>query len=157
MSDLDLLEKRLNRSAFYNYTIAASGVVFGVPLAAGTVWLVSVGDLFHAGVVGLLTLVFLAGSALFVSEGRAFRPARESVVYKALTGDSQGLAWAHGVIGRNSGVKVYFLDGKQFTIIANRDDSATLLSLVQRQAPHALLGFGDEQEARYRALVAARK
>ena len=154
MSDLALLEKRIRRTAVQDGLIAV--VMFAMALLVlFAAWSTTkAGITGRTAVVGLFGLAFVWVAWLMFDSARALWPARESTVYKELSGDGKAIAWAHLTTGSLSATKVYFLDGTMCTIYAGKRDSETLLNLVAQRAPRAILGFGPEQQAAYAALVA---
>lgn len=154
MSELALLEKRIRSTAVQDALIAvvvfamALGVLFGV-------WSTSkAGITGRTAMVGLFGLAFVWVAWVMFDTARALWPAQESTVYKELSGDGKAIAWSHLTTGSLSAIKVYFVDGTMCTIYAGKRDSEALLGFVGQRAPHAILGFGSEQEAAYAELVA---
>jgi len=149
MHDLDLLEQRIKRSAIQDFFYAAVVLALAVLALVGAATRVVAADYSQAAFIALLGLCMGLGSWAMAQSGRALWPARSSVVYRAMTGDAKSIAWAHLTAGSTSAIKVYFLDGEMVTLYANRRDAETLLAFVHHRAPHAIFGYGPEQQRLY--------
>lgn len=157
METLKLLEKRITRTVVQDALIAV--VVFGLALVAIAAAVTRArseldGRTIMMGVMGLGNLW---AAWVMAQSARALWPARSSKVYTALAADGQNIGWAHLTTGSFTALKVYFLDGTMCTLYAGRRDAEALLAFVEERAPHAVLGFGADQEAAYVALVNQRR
>jgi hypothetical protein len=149
----ELLEQRLRYHAIQCLVLSGTSLLLAAGLFAGAVVQVMEG-VYQQG-------AFLAGGGLLFSwltwaqvQGwRTNRVPRAGWVYKELTGDAKGVAWFHRVVGSNNGVRIYFLDDQHITIPANHQDSEALMAWIRWRAPHAILGYGAEQQRCYEELV----
>ncbi len=149
MQDLDLLEQRIKRSAIQDFFVAASVLALAALALVGAASRVMAADYSQAAFIALLGLCMVLASWAMAQSGRALWPARSSVIYRAMTGDSKTIAWAHLTTGSTSSLKVYFLDGDMVTLYANRQGAETLLAFVHHRAPHAIFGYAPEQQRLY--------
>lgn len=144
-----VLESRLRATAILNWVMAASGLAVGLVLATVTVGTAKTSTYGQVAFVFVMTLGAFAMTWVMVQTARALHPIRGSIPYRALTEDATALAWAYFVLGRSSGIKLHFIDGDMFHVHTNRTDGALLLELVRARAPHAILGYGAEQQRLY--------
>lgn len=151
---LILLEKRIRWSALRNALIAL--VVFALALivlaAAGTRARTTLDP--KTAMVAVFGALFLWAAWVMAGNARRLVPVKASRVFRELSGDARGIAWTHLTVGSYSAINIYFLDGTMCTLYASRRDCEKLLELVTQKAPHAILGFGREQERAYAYLVA---
>jgi len=143
-----LLEKRIKWTVAQNVGAAVLFLLAGalvVTAGAHTLWAGNWKGLLLLG-IGLLMVWVGRGIG---QDADAGWPARESRLFKALSVDARDVCWAHCTEGGYSALKVYFVDGTSFHLSANQRDSQTLLAWVAERAPHALLGFGPEEQAAY--------
>ena len=156
MSGLELLEHRIRRTALQEAAIAVVVLgVAGVVLAAAAFRARTQFDA-KTMVVGGFGLVFLWVTWIFVQNARELWTPQDARVWLQLTGDAKEVAWAHRTQGSVNAVKIYFLDGKLCTLYAGKKDGEALLAFVQDRAPHALIGFGADQQKAYLERVRAR-
>jgi len=149
MHDLDLLEQRIKRSAIQDFFVAAAVLALSALALVGAATRVMAADYSQAAFIAFMGLCTGFASWAMAQSGRALWPARSSVIYRAMTGDAKSIAWAHLTTGSTSAIKIYFLDGDMVTLYANRRDAETLLAFVHHRAPHAIFGYGPEQQRLY--------
>ncbi len=154
MNELVLLKKRLGWTAVQDVVIAVVVLAMSMAVIAGAFMPGTTGNRVFMGVLGL---VFLWVAWVMIGSARAAWPAEASVIYRELTGDAQGIGWAHLTVGKTNSLKVYFLDGTLCTVYCNRRDGQMLLSFIQQRAPQALFGWGADQQKEYSARVDQRR
>lgn len=155
--DFDLLEKRIKSTAIQSFILSVLALLFGLALLAASAS-AAVQRQYQA-TAGMLVMAAISMFAAWsmLQNGRSLWPPRSSKIYTELSGDARQVSWAHPVVGKSNGVRVHYIDGEQLTLEANRQDSERLIRLIQQQAPHAILGYGQPQQKLYHDLVKARK
>lgn len=152
---MEVLESRIRATAFQG---AAIGLVCAVValglLGAGAVTAVT-GTLGRGTVLALFGLGTLAIGWVMASEARTCWPARRAELYRVFEAEPHRVWWVYGKVGRNSGVVVCLDDGAPRTLSANRDQIAAIQELARQRSPGVLLGWGDEQQRRYRERLRA--
>jgi hypothetical protein len=149
----ELLEQRLRYYAIQCYFLSGTSLLLAAGLFAGAVSQVMEGVYQQGAFLGGGGLLFLGVTWALIQNGRANGSPRSTRVYTELTGEAKGVAWFHRMIGSNNGVRIHFLDGQEITIPANHRDSEALMAWIRWRAPHAILGYGAEQQRRYTDLV----
>ncbi len=154
MNELELLKKRLWWTAFQDVVIAVVMIGMSVAMFAGAAFGKTTSSTIMMGLFGV-ACVWLTW--VMIESARAAWPAEKSVIHRELTGDALGIGWAHLTVGKTNSIKVYFLDGTMCTVYCNRRDGQTLLGFIQSRAPHALFGWGADQQKEYSARVDQRR
>ena len=155
MSDLELLAKRIKASAIQLLLMAGFFALAGIGMLALTVTQGMASGFGKVWFMGLMGVAALGGTWLLGRGALGLLPPQASKLYKAMESAPAPIGWAYLSVGKTNGIQIYELDGEQHTVYANGADSAALLALVRSRAPQAILGFGTEQEKRYRELVKA--
>jgi hypothetical protein len=152
-ASFELLEKRIKATALQDGAIAV--VVFGLAIvvALATATLLKGGVTMRSGMMAAIALGLGWAAWVMLQSARALSPAKDTKLYKELAGGGQDIGWAHLTTGALSAMKVYFLDGSMCTVYASARDGETLISLLSERAPHAIIGYGQEQETAYVAMV----
>jgi hypothetical protein len=153
VADLDLVERRVKAGAVQSLFVAAGAAAVGVGLLAAAGFQVAHRQVGSAAFIALMALVAGAGALMLLSNARASWTPRATPVYAAFADHPERLVWAHEVVGKTNGVRVYLIDGSEHTLTANRDQSRELIQLVRARAPHAILGWGAEQKEAFRRRV----
>lgn len=153
METLRLLETRIRRTAIQDALVAGVVLVLALLVAAATVSLAMTAVNGRTMMMGVFSLAFLWAAWAMAQSARALWPARSSRIYVELSTEGNHIAWVHLTTGAFSAIKVYFLDGDEFTLFASKRDAEALLAFVEERAPDAVVGFGAEQLAAYVALV----
>lgn len=149
----ELLEHRLRRYAIQCFFLSGTSLLLAAGLGVGAVVQVTKGVYQQGAFIGGMGLLFLGVTWALLQNGRTNWSPRSTRVYTELTGEAKGVAWFHRVLGSNNGVRIYFLDDQHITIPANHRDSEALMAWIRWRAPHAILGYGAEQQRRYTELV----
>jgi hypothetical protein len=158
MNGFELLERRMRGTAIDHFTTAGATVLLGLFLLVG-----SIAQSMNVGVDAKLVILGLGGvgalalSSRFVGQGRALWPARSAKLYRALEGEAKGVAWVYRSIGNATGLVIGLVNGDLIELVATMSDSQTLLAFVSERAPHALVGYTEEQKKLYEEVVKAHR
>lgn len=152
-ASLELLEKRIKSTSLQDGVIAAVVFVLAIVVGLATATLAQGGVTMRTGMMAAITLGLGWAAWVMLQSARALSPAKDTKLYRELAGTGQDIGWAHLTTGALSALKVYFLDGTLCTVYASARDGEALISFLSERAPHAIIGFGQEQETAYVAMV----
>ncbi len=153
MTDLELLEKRIKASAFFELAMLLGVLVLAVIAGAGAVMLARTAGLAQAAFSGLACLVMLLASYAMSGAVRDLLKGRDSRVFQQFSGDARLIAWVHQTRGAANGLKVYFRDGLLVTLHCNTRDAERLFAFARQRAPQALFGYNPDYLPQWGRLV----
>jgi hypothetical protein len=156
MTELELLEKRIKRSALQDMFIGLLLLLMAALVVVGAVtqWNSPNGKPWFMVLLGLM---FVGVAWLMVNGGLAQWNPRATRLYLAVTGDTKDVVWVHLTRGSVNAMKVHFSNGEVTTVHASRKDGERLLGFMLQRAPHAIFGFGPEQQKAYFERLKARR
>ena len=153
MPGLALLERRIRRTAIQDGAIGLGVLGLGLVILYADVVTSLSGPTSRTWFLGAVGLGFLAVAVVMFQAARKLWPAQGCRLYIELSNDARGIGWAYAAVGNSPALKVFFLDGDDFSVAASEKDCRALLDFIHERAPHAAIGFGGEAAAAYRAQV----
>lgn len=109
--------------------------------------------------VAVIGGIFAVFGLFIAGRGLALLSIDRSWIMRLIVERPQEIAWIYehvvqhavaGEVSAMSSVFLWFQDGRSYSVAVEREDARALLDELSRRAPQALVGYSQENEARYR-------